>query len=150
MKMEISIEGEALAALQMIVTSASFTSRAEARKIHALGLWFEEPMKKYRQVLMDVQDKFSEEVIEGEGENTKSRKIVPEAKVPEYQKAVEDARKEKYSIAFDREGFSFLETVVDGLFEREEIKKQNGLSGMDQARNLEQISVAFENVRKVD
>ena len=149
MKMQISLEGEALAALQQIVASCSFTSRADARKVHALGLWFTEPLKTYRKSMVDIQDTFSIEKVEGEGENTRTSKVVPNDKVDEYQKAVEAARIAKFDIAFDRESFAFLQTVVDGLFEREEIKKQNGLAGLDQARNLEQISVAFENVQKV-
>lgn len=149
MKTSILLEGEALAALQQIVASASFTSRSDARKIHALGLWFETPIKAYRQKMKDIQDEYSVDKQEGEGENARTAKIVPDEKVEAYHKAVSDARLEKFPMEFDRESFAFLQTVVDGLFDREEIKKQNGLAGLDQARNLEQISVAFENAQKV-
>ena len=150
MKKQISIEGEGLAALNTIVSSESFTSRADARKVHAVSQWLLAPMKLYTTKVEAIQDEYGEEVPDAipegapEGYKPKIKMVVPDAKVEAYKKAIEDAKNEKYVVQFDRESFSFCNGIVDRVFERPEIKKQNGLAGVDQAKNIEQISVAFE------
>lgn len=148
MKMQISIEGEALAALNTIVASASFGSRAEARKINTVAQQLRGPKEAYTKDMEAVQDEYGVESVD---EKTgKKNKIVPDEKVPAFQKAVEEARLKKYDVEFDKESFSYALTLVDGVFARKEIVDQNGLAGVDQARNMEQISVAFEKAQKVD
>lgn len=144
MKKRISIEGEAMAALNTIVGSASFTNRTEARKVHAVAQWLLQPMKEYTAAIEGIQDEHAEEVTEGEAPNQKKKMIVPDEKVKEYTAAIEAAKTKKYNVVFDIESFAFCNGLVDRVFERPEITKQNGLAGTDQARNIEQISAAFE------
>lgn len=144
MKKQISVEGEGLAALNNIVGSASFNSRTDARKIHTLAQCLVKPMAGYRAAMEAIQDKFGEEVVEGEGDKAKKKMVVPDSKVKDYTSAIDEERSKKYDVQFDKESFSFCIVILDQLFDREEIKKQNGLSGIDQARNLNQISVAFD------
>lgn len=144
MKVQIQLEGEGLAALNNVVGSASFNSRVDARKIHTLANWLVEPMAKYKKALEAIQDEYGEEVIEDVGVKAKKKMVVPEDKIKAYQAAVEAARLVKYQVQFDKESFALAGRIMDELFERKEIKEQNGLSGIDQARNINQICVAFD------
>lgn len=148
MKKQITIEGEGLFALHSMVSSASFNSRAEGRKINTLANWLKDPLQEYKDAVKAVFDKYA---VETTDEKTgKTVKDVPQDKVIEHNKEMEAVRLHPYTVVFDKESFSFAETIVDGLFTRKEIQDQSGLVGLESARNMEQISVAFEKAVDVD
>lgn len=148
MKKLIHIEGEALVALNSIINTTSYPGRTEARKVFRASQCIAESVKEYQKDILEVETPFLEEFEEKEG-GRKMKRVNPE-KVEEYSEAMKIGREKKYEVFFDVETFGLVNGMVDGVFDRKEISEQGGLVGVDQARNLDQISIAFESARDVE
>lgn len=144
MKKQIVIEGEALASLKNILDQTKYANTAEARKQHTCHMCMEKSVSEFVKAMHEVENAFLKPLP-----NDSNKLAVERDQRDNYDAARIKVMEHKYTVLFDFESFALIKRYFDNLFERPEIKDKGGMEGLDQARNINQILTAFENVKDV-
>lgn len=139
----ISITTSAAEFLHSILNSQKAKSKPEINKLRAAFAVFVPVRKAYQDKSTALRNSLREEREQKDANgNVSIGYVIPEARVDEFNEKTKLLQEEKVSLTFDRETMSFIKTIVDGIFDRPELK--DGINNETQVTLYNEVSTAID------